>query len=289
VTGWQLAMRSKTLYGPYEARVVMAQGKTSMNGPHQGAWVRKADGTDWFIHFQDVGVYGRIPHLQPVSWESGWPVMGKDGEPVAEGETHFGSPVDPASLSMSDTLCGPLKLHWQWQANPRTAWYRCGDDGLRLYAYPAPSLFEAGQFLSQLMQHRQFDMDITIRADLRDGDRAGIGMMGYRYSYLAIEPGCLSLWSGEATETTLRAPVRVHETLLCRLPYHQNEARVQMAVRDGMCSYAVYTDAGWTAVGGPQPMACGGWTSARPGIFCMNTSGIIGGSALFDSLEVTPR
>jgi beta-xylosidase len=37
-TGWQLALRSKNVYGPYEARVVLAQGKTSINGPHQGAW-----------------------------------------------------------------------------------------------------------------------------------------------------------------------------------------------------------------------------------------------------------
>ena len=83
VTGWQLALRSKNLYGPYEARVVMAQGKTPMNGPHQGAWVTKADGSDWFLHFQDKGYLGRVLCLQPMAWgDNGWPTMGEKGEPV---------------------------------------------------------------------------------------------------------------------------------------------------------------------------------------------------------------
>ena len=35
VTGWQLVLRSKNVYGPYEPRIVMAQVKTDINGPHQ--------------------------------------------------------------------------------------------------------------------------------------------------------------------------------------------------------------------------------------------------------------
>ena len=30
-----------------------------VNGPHQGAWVDTPTGEDWFLHFQDVGAYGR--------------------------------------------------------------------------------------------------------------------------------------------------------------------------------------------------------------------------------------
>ena len=52
VSGWQLVMRSKDVYGPYEARIVMAQGKTNINGPHQGyadesMWAR---GQAWAIY-----------------------------------------------------------------------------------------------------------------------------------------------------------------------------------------------------------------------------------------------
>jgi beta-xylosidase len=51
--GWQLVLRSKKIYGPYEERVVLHQGNTVVNGPHQGAWVTTESGEDWFIHFQD--------------------------------------------------------------------------------------------------------------------------------------------------------------------------------------------------------------------------------------------
>ena len=61
-TGWQLALRSKNIYGPYEDKIVLAQGGTDINGPHQGALVDTPDDGWWFIHFQDAGVYGRIIH-----------------------------------------------------------------------------------------------------------------------------------------------------------------------------------------------------------------------------------
>ena len=34
-TGWQLVLRSKSVYGPYEEKIVMDQGHSSVNGPHQ--------------------------------------------------------------------------------------------------------------------------------------------------------------------------------------------------------------------------------------------------------------
>ena len=80
--GYQLVLRSRSPYGPYERRVTLSQGSTEVNGPHQGGWVDDGQGHDWFIHFQDRGVYGRIAHLQPVVWKDGWPEMGCAGEPV---------------------------------------------------------------------------------------------------------------------------------------------------------------------------------------------------------------
>ena len=62
-TGWQLVLRSKNIYGPYESKIVMAQGKTTINGPHQGGWVDTNTGESWFVHFQDQGAYGRVIHL----------------------------------------------------------------------------------------------------------------------------------------------------------------------------------------------------------------------------------
>lgn len=88
MTGWQLALRSRNVYGPYESKIVMAQGDTDINGPHQGGWVETCTGESWFINFQDKAMYGRVLHLNPMKWENDWPVIGEDkdgdgcGEPV---------------------------------------------------------------------------------------------------------------------------------------------------------------------------------------------------------------
>ena len=73
-------LRSRHVLGPYEDRVVLAQGTTDVIGPHQGAWVETADGASWFLHFQQRGAWGRVVHLQPITWRDGWPVIGRDAE-----------------------------------------------------------------------------------------------------------------------------------------------------------------------------------------------------------------
>ena len=90
-TGWQTVLRADNPFGPYEERIVMAWAPGTVNGPHQGAWVDTSAGEDWFLHFQDKGAYGRIVHLQPMTWQAdGWPMIGVDpdgdgvGQPVAE-------------------------------------------------------------------------------------------------------------------------------------------------------------------------------------------------------------
>ncbi|MGK5555344.1 glycoside hydrolase 43 family protein, partial [Actinomadura kijaniata] len=82
--GWQSAFRARDPFGPYEHRIVLAQGDSDVNGPHQGAWVDTPGGEHWFLHFQDRGAHGRVVHLQPMRWrpDDGWPVLGADGTPV---------------------------------------------------------------------------------------------------------------------------------------------------------------------------------------------------------------
>ena len=116
-TGWQTVLRSRSIMGPYEDRIVLRQGDSVVNGPHQGAWVDAPDGTDWFIHFQSRGLYGRITHLQPMTWrEDGWPVIGLPvkgetyGTPVDVWEKPAGGECETLSLQASDTFIGKLGL-----------------------------------------------------------------------------------------------------------------------------------------------------------------------------------
>ena len=155
-TGWQTVLRSRNIYGPYERRIVLEQGSTSVNGPHQGALVDAPDGSWWFYHFQETPVLGRVVHLQPARWEADWPKIGVDydkngvGEPVAAWRKPVSS-VKTAFLNTSDDFSGPLGLQWQWNHNPvDTHWNLSERKGwLTLHALPADSLKSVRNMLTQ--------------------------------------------------------------------------------------------------------------------------------------------
>ena len=170
-TGWQTVLRAKNIYGPYERKVVLEQGSTNINGPHQGALVDAPDGSWWFYHFQETPVLGRVVHLQPVRWQDDWPLMGVDydgngiGEPVAEwnlgrnqGDRLLDSAKNHESVLMipvtqpSDNFSSPaLGLQWQWNHNPvDTHWSLKEKKGwLTLKALPADSLKQCRNMLTQ--------------------------------------------------------------------------------------------------------------------------------------------
>jgi len=285
--GYQLALRSDRILGPYERKVVLSQGTTTVNGPHQGGWIEDGQGRDWFIHFQDVGCYGRVPHLQPVSWDSGWPVMGCGGEPVLSGDT--GLPEGPGGIPVSDDFQGRLGLQWQWQANPNPLWWNVDSRGLNLRCAPAASLFEAGQFLSQLMQYRNFDMDVRLRLSPQDGDAAGIAMMGYSYSMICLEKSRIRVRTGSVREVSRWIPDRVTEKEEASVPWTDASVMLRMQVREGRVSYLYGSgDESLSPLGGEYPLTCGGWTSARPGLFAMNKEGRWGGWAQVRNCRVQP-
>ena len=276
--GYQLAMRSDHLLGPYEPRIVLQQGSTPVNGPHQGAWFDDGKGRDWFIHFQDIGPYGRVPHLQPVDWRSGWPIMGKNGEPVPGGET--GLAAWPASIPVSDDFETGIGLQWQWQANPDPAWFQARKPGLRLYAAPADTMYQAGQFLSQIMQTYDFDMEASLELHLQPGDAAGIGMMGYPYHALTVEKGKIRLCRGEIAEYGRFIPETVRETLLAEREISAVKLMMRIRVRQGKMDFAfALPGQDWELIGEACSLAAGGWTAARPGLFCLNRHGMYGGYA----------
>jgi beta-xylosidase len=199
--GWQTVLRSKNIYGPYEDKIVLAQGTTTVNGPHQGAWVVTPTGEDWFIHFQDRYAYGRIVHLEPMQWKNDWPVIGFDrdgrgcGEPV---QTH----AIPQSATRSRRLTPQtsdefaaqhLGLQWQWEANHRDSWYSLSarKGTLRLFSVAAAdsacNLWDEPNLLLQKFPAEMFTATTLMQCDnLAVGDRAGLVVFGMDYSYLAV-------------------------------------------------------------------------------------------------------
>jgi len=231
-----------------------------------------------------VGPYGRVPHLQPVKWSDGWPLMGDHGAPVPCGDT--GLPAFDARVTMQDDFRSGIGLNWQWQANPDPAWYSVGKEGLRLFAVRADDLFSAGNFLSELMQARSFEMETRVTLHGGAGDIAGLAMMGYTYHYIALGQGVLRLVRGEAKERGRWADTVVTETTCCTAPYEKDTASLIMRVCDGLVRFYYRDDRGdKTPLGGPCPMTPGGWTGARPGIFALDLGGGAGGYADFRTVS----
>ena len=203
--GFQLAMRSKSPYGPYEHKIVLQQGKTSINGPHQGGWVHletknekgEMINEDWFLHFQDKEAYGRVVHLNPVDWSTGWPVMGKKGEPVttwrkpqtAKGPN--GQTTNPQeSDEFNDTKLG---LQWQWHGNYDEKFGTATAFGTyRIYNYKLSegwkNFWEVPNMLLQKTPADEFTVTTKLRFTSKaDGQMGGLIMMGLDYSALVVK------------------------------------------------------------------------------------------------------
>ncbi len=194
-TGWQLALRSKNLYGPYERRVVLEQGTTSINGPHQGAWLDTPSGENWFLHFQDKDAYGRVVHLQPMRWENDWPVMGNQGAPVLRfRKPNVGANYPVTAPPESDDFDGSrLGLQWQWQANPQPGWAlpSPATGTLRLYNIPSPEGFmnfwQVPNLLLQKFPAPEFTATTKLTFTPRaEGDRTGLVVMGSDYAWVGL-------------------------------------------------------------------------------------------------------
>lgn len=200
-TGWQTVLRSKNIYGPYEEKIVMAQGNSDTNGPHQGGLVDTVNGEEWFIHFQDKGLYGRICHLQPVTWENDWPVVGINakegcGEPcIIYKKPNTGIAEEPCYLEASDDFkSDKLNLLWQWLGNARNEFYSLSANpgNLRLYCQNPSGkedavLWECANVLTQKLVCPYFDATACVDISaLSEREQAGMTMMGGHYAYLAV-------------------------------------------------------------------------------------------------------
>ena len=192
--GFQLAMRSKSPYGPYEHKIVLAQGKTNINGPHQGGWVHTKYGEDWFVHFQDKEAYGRVVHLNPVDWSTGWPVMGKKGEPV----TTYKKPQSSSSVIVnpveSDEFNAPvIGKQWEWHANYDEKFGVPTAFGtMRIYTYKLSDGWKNFWEVPNLFLQKTPADEFTVTAKLRftskaDGQMGGVIMMGHNYQALVVK------------------------------------------------------------------------------------------------------
>ncbi len=306
-TGWQLVLRSKTIYGAYEEKIVMDQGSTNINGPHQGAWVNTQTGEDWFIHFQDKDAYGRVVHLQPMTWKNNWPVIGVDkdgngkGEPVLSykkpnvGKTYSIEVPAETDEFNNDTL----GLQWQWQANEKIQWSALMPEKnyLRLFAVnqdkDAVNLWSSPNLLLQKFPSTNFTattkVEYHVDADLWQNKKAGLVIMGLDYAYLSMNKNAQGYFvelvkcndaMKSGTEKNLDTKTIATPTVYLR---------VNVIAPAAMCQFSYSEDGvNFTNIGEPFKAKEGRWVGAKVGLFCNSSFGNkIGGYADFDWFRVT--
>lgn len=282
-TGWQLVLRAKNIYGPYEEKIVMDQGTTPINGPHQGAWVESPSGASWFLHFQDKDAYGRVVHLQPMQWINNWPVIGIDkdgdgkGEPVLTYKKPLpGKPV--ANPATSDEFNKPaLGLQWQWQANPKATWKMPFPNKgvMRLFSAQLPDSFRNYWDVPNLLLQK-FPADsftVTTKCSFTpnpklEGERTGLIIIGTSYASLSIieKEGVLQL----VTAVCKNADKGAKEEQQVLTTLSDSTCWFRVKVSPGAVCHFSYSKNGvdFVSAGAPFTATPGRWVGAKVGIFC---------------------
>lgn len=297
--GWQIAARSKSPFGPYETKRTLEQGKSDVNGPHQGGWVQTENGQDWFMHFQDRGAYGRIVHLQPMRWSDGWPVMGvdADGNGIGEPVTTYHKPDVgmnyPSEVPQtSDEFNSPgIGLQWQWPANPKPEFASliARNGWLRLNAVPMPAsgLAMAPNVLMQKFPAPKFSATTQIELSPGHQTQAGLAVMGPSNAAIVV------MLNGDGLrirQITNRAPARGATTQPEKIDGSADIAKGPLWLRvsvepEGICTFSYSTDGkAFTNLGQPFSAsgASGSWMGSKIGLFCTGDTGY----ADFDSFRI---
>lgn len=300
VSGWQLVMRSKNVYGPYEPRIVMAQGKTDINGPHQGGWVDTPAGESWFLHFQDKGAYGRVLHLNPMKWVNDWPVIGVDrdgdgcGDPVSryrKPKTDNAYPIEtPVESDEFDTR--KLGLQWEWHANYQDVFGFTTNMGYaRIYGHELSSHFknfwEVPNLLMQKFPAEEFTATAKLKVSAKDdGQLSGLIVMGWDYSWIGVEKQgekfllkqaiCKDAEQGNLEQVSTLAVLEPSKKFEAGLfPNFEREIYIRVRVgKEAYCRFSYSLDGKkFTEAGTLFKARQGKWIGAKVGMFSVTPHG----------------
>ncbi len=301
-TGWQLILRSKNIFGPYETKIAMEQGKTDINGPHQGAWVDTKAGENWYLNFQDLEAYGRVVHLNPMKWVDNWPVIGTDedgngtGNPVRTyKKPNVGKSYPVTTPPESDEFnTAQLGLQWQWHANYKTTYgFPSGNLGFyRLNCIPRPieavNLWDIPNLMLQKFPAPEFTATTKLTFDARfDGEEVGLVVMGIDYGALTILRNNSKLEI--RTLYCKQADKAGKEEITESKPINGSIIWLRVQVRNGAeCSFSFSLDGQtFSAIGNSFKARQGRWIGAKVGFYALR-NGVINdaGSADIDWFRI---
>jgi len=284
-TGWQLVLRSKNVYGPYERKVVMDQGTTTINGPHQGTWVITQTGEDWFLHFQDKDAYGRVVHLQPMKWINDWPVIGVDkdgdgkGEPVLTfKKPNVGKQYPKSTVQDSDEFNeSKLGLQWQWQANPKEGWaFPTPNGSLRMFSVyqndSIKNLWDLPNIFGQKFPADEFSVSLKVSFKPKfDNERFGLIVFGADYGVLSLIKKGDKIFVTQSEN--ISADKNKEEKIISSLPFAGTQVVLKIKVsKGGVCDFNYETEDAKGNLMKTFTAKPGRWVGAKIGMFCTRTN-----------------
>lgn len=296
-TGWQLVMRSRNIEGPYEAKIVMAQGKSDINGPHQGAWVTDSEGKDWFLHFQDKDLYGRLIHLNPMVWREDWPVIGNDtdgdgcGDPVRRWSKPAGSVIQGA-LPLQHSKDASALFQWHADYKPEYG-FPLPEGMMRVYGHRTEAvdinLWDVPNLWLQKFPAEEFTATSRVRVSaksLSEGATSGIVVMGRDYARLGLlKKGdafvlqyAVNRDADNGGKETVKdiaelKPTRVYAAGL--MPNLECDVWLRVTVkRDGKCTLSYSTDGRKFTDAGRFMARVGKWIGAKLGYYSVTPGGV---------------
>lgn len=283
--GYQAVFRARNIYGPYDHRIVLAQGSTPINGPHQGAWVDTPTGEHGFLHFQERAPFGRIVHLQPMAWRDDWPEMGRNVDRNGVGEPVLVAPKPRVShRATTSKLVPPATVHetpsreWQWQANPQPGWFSPTPDAStwRLACVPlspTETLWQASHLLMRKFVGPAFVATTSLRLyGMADGDRAGLVIFGHDYAWLGLRWENQSLRLG--LHVCLKASESGAEVCVEQSSFVGAQVFLHVHVNDlGLCQFSFSLDGiRYHLIGEPFQAKLSVWVGAKVGVFAASTT-----------------
>jgi beta-xylosidase len=288
--GWQSVLRSKNIYGPYEDKTVLHQGNTEINGPHQGGIVELKSGEWWFVHFQEREPYGRVVHLQPVTWTDGWPLIGNDinqdgiGEPVSEWQKPDVGNLFPVEIPQtSDEFnAGKLGLQWQWHANFRDEWYSLTKNPGYLRLYAVQNLTQSGNlwFVPNLLLQKfpapsfTVSTKITFDADQID-EKSGLVIMGKEWAFVALTKTKNGFQLGMYRGTYSRENDKTEKIESIDLENKTCYLRVHVDIT-AVCIFSYSTTGeNYQPIGTRFTSVAGTWIGAKVGLFHVNPNIVV--------------
>jgi beta-xylosidase len=286
--------RSRSIWGPYESKVVLkgALDGRPRDGIAQGPIVDTQKG-DWYaIQFQDHGAVGRIPTLQPVRWEDGWPMMGEGGRPLQEGIVNL--PEDKAGdyvWSSDEFDASSLALVWQWNHKDPGDWSLSERPGwLQLKAHPGECLPQTLGTLTQRTVGPRCISEVRLDASaLEPGSEAGLCAFQSRNARIGLkvkEDGSRAVVlteehlspEGRVSEVVYKAPFE-GDIVYLRIRYVFTPVDASDKADTAFLSWSADGE-NWTETDYVLPMqyTLDFFTGYRSGLYCMGAAG----TAAFD-------